>query len=78
MSEYFEFEREQTASFLEITLENTTVITRYGKKGTKGRSTEKRYDDPATAVKEYKKLVKEKKEKGPDDSYFTLDGSYEL
>jgi predicted DNA-binding WGR domain protein len=64
MKNYFEYQDEKSAKFWEITVEGTTLKTRYGKIGTTGQTTEKVFADEAAVQKEYAKLVKEKTGKG--------------
>jgi predicted DNA-binding WGR domain protein len=64
MKNYFEYQDEKSSKFWEITVEGTTLKTRYGKIGTTGQTTEKVFADEAAVQKEYAKLVKEKTGKG--------------
>jgi predicted DNA-binding WGR domain protein len=64
MKRMFEFRDETSAKFWEITLEGSTVITRYGKVGSSGNNARKSFADKDTAKKEFEKLIKEKTRKG--------------
>jgi predicted DNA-binding WGR domain protein len=64
MKNYFEYQDEKSSKFWEITIEGTTLKTRYGKIGTTGQTTEKVFADEAAVQKEYARLVKEKTGKG--------------
>jgi predicted DNA-binding WGR domain protein len=76
MMEYFEYQEENVLCFFEITLEHKVVRTRYGRKGSKGVTTEKVFGDVNMAEKEYERLLQEKKE--DDRFYFRLGDTYEL
>ena len=64
MKRLFEFRDGSSAKFWEITLEGSTVITRYGKIGSVGNNAHKSFDDAPSAQKEFEKLIKEKTKKG--------------
>ena len=64
MLHYFEFKDENSSKFWEISLEDKTITTCYGKLNSAGKSTTKAFSDTETAQKEFDKLVKEKTEKG--------------
>jgi predicted DNA-binding WGR domain protein/Leucine-rich repeat (LRR) protein len=64
MKRLFEFRDGSSAKFWEITLEGSTVITRYGKIGSVGNNAHKSFADEDAAKKEFEKLVKEKTKKG--------------
>jgi predicted DNA-binding WGR domain protein len=76
MMQYFEFTEENVSCFFEITLENKTVRTRYGQKGTQGIIKEEIFRDANAAAKKYEKLVQEKQE--DDAFYFVLGDAYRL
>jgi predicted DNA-binding WGR domain protein len=60
----YEFVEGTSSKFWAIRRDGTTVVTRYGKIGTDGQSTEKDFATDALAQKEYDKLVHEKTKKG--------------
>jgi predicted DNA-binding WGR domain protein len=64
MKRYFEYKDEKSAKFWEISFNETTVTTRYGKIGAAGQVSEKVFAEETGAKKEYEKLVKEKTGKG--------------
>jgi Leucine-rich repeat (LRR) protein/predicted DNA-binding WGR domain protein len=64
MLQYFELLDGTSSKFWEVSLNANTLTTRYGKIGTAGKATQKDFDDPVKAQKEYDKLVKEKTGKG--------------
>jgi uncharacterized protein (TIGR02996 family) len=61
---YFELVEGTSSKFWEVRLEGESVITRHGKIGTAGQTTEKELDGKLEAFKEYDKLVAEKLKKG--------------
>jgi uncharacterized protein (TIGR02996 family) len=61
---YFEFSEGSSSKFWEISLDGTTVTTRYGKIGSDGQSTPKAYKSAGEAKAEHDKLVAEKTKKG--------------
>lgn len=76
MTQYFEYQEEQTICFYEITLDNKIVRIRSGQKGTKGTTNEKVFRDQDTAVQEYERLIEEKKE--DNAFFFRLGDDYRL
>lgn len=64
---YFEFVEGSSSKFWEISLEGTSVITRYGRIGSDGQTSVKDFDSDAKAQKEYDKLVGEKTKKGYEE-----------
>lgn len=60
----YEFSEGSSNKFWEITLDDTTVTTRYGRIGSDGQETTKDYKTKAEAKKAYDKLVAEKTKKG--------------
>lgn len=63
MLRYFELQEGTSSKFWEISLNVNTIITRYGKIGTQGKTTQKDLENPVKAQQEFDKLVKEKREK---------------
>jgi uncharacterized protein (TIGR02996 family) len=61
---YFEFVEGTSSKFWEVSIEDTSVKTRYGKIGTAGQQTVKDFDSKSEAFKELDKLVTEKTKKG--------------
>jgi len=61
---YFEFVEGSSSKFWEISLDDTSFTTRYGRLGTEGQMSMKEYDSHEKAQKEYDKLVAEKTRKG--------------
>ncbi len=64
MKKYFEYKDDKSSKFWEITINDKTVTTRFGKIGTAGQTSEKVFDTVDKAEKEYQKLIKEKAGKG--------------
>jgi uncharacterized protein (TIGR02996 family) len=64
---YFEFVEGTSSKFWAISMEDSSVKTRYGKIGTAGQATVKEFDDRAQAFKEFDKLVAEKTKKGYEE-----------
>jgi predicted DNA-binding WGR domain protein len=64
MKRYFEYKDDTSSKFWEIIISENIIITRYGKIGTQGQTSEKAFADEEKAQKEYSKLVKEKTGKG--------------
>ncbi|MBK7884818.1 MAG: WGR domain-containing protein [Chitinophagaceae bacterium] len=62
--ERFEFSDTTSNKFWEIAIENSKMITRFGRMGTKGQTLIKTFDDDATALKEKEKMIEEKLRKG--------------
>jgi predicted DNA-binding WGR domain protein len=60
----YEFVEGTSSKFWEITLEGSSFKTKYGRIGTDGTVTQKDYDSPDKAKKEYDKLIAEKVKKG--------------
>ncbi|MGC4121748.1 MAG: WGR domain-containing protein [Myxococcales bacterium] len=60
----YEFVEGGSSKFWEIALEETSVVTTYGRIGTEGQSTTKEFDDEGEAQEAYDKLVAEKTKKG--------------
>lgn len=60
----YEFQEGSSHKFWEITLEDRSFTTRYGKVGADGQSTVKSWSSPAEAKREYDKLVASKVKKG--------------
>jgi DNA ligase 1 len=56
MKNYFEYQDDKSSKFWEITVEGTTLKTRYGKMGTTGQTTEKVFADAAAVQTEYYKV----------------------
>lgn len=65
---YFEFSEGSSNKFWEVSLEGTSVRTRYGKIGAKGQLTVKDLDSKGAAQKELDRLVAEKTKKGYAES----------
>jgi predicted DNA-binding WGR domain protein len=63
-----EFEEGTSSKFWRARVEGKKLFVNYGKLGTTGQTQVKDFSDHATAVKEYEKLVKEKRKKGYTDS----------
>ncbi len=61
---YFEFVEGTSSKFWEIRVEGSAFLTRYGKIGTDGQTTQKDWDSPERAQAEANKLVVEKTKKG--------------
>ena len=61
---HFEFSEGSSNKFWEISVDGTTVRTRYGKIGASGQLTIKEFDDKAGAFKEVERLIHEKTKKG--------------
>jgi predicted DNA-binding WGR domain protein len=64
MKNYFEYQDDKSSKFWEITIDDKTVTTRYGKIGTTGQTANKTFESVEKAEKEYNKLVVEKTKKG--------------
>ncbi len=64
MKNYFEFKDDKSSKFWEISINDKTMTTRYGKIGTNGQSSEKPFETDVLAKKEYNKLIAEKTKKG--------------
>lgn len=75
MTEYFEFEQQNVSCFWEITLTDNVIKIRCGEAGTKGDVTETVFHDRVETMKEYNRLVKEKKQ---DETYYFRLGDYRL
>ncbi len=60
----YEFSEGTSQKFWEITQTGSSFATTYGKIGTPGRSTTKKFASPAEARKQHDKLVVEKTKKG--------------
>jgi predicted DNA-binding WGR domain protein len=63
-----EFEEGTSSKFWRARVEGKTLYVNYGKIGTNGQTQVKDFADHAGAVKEYEKLVREKRKKGYVDS----------
>jgi predicted DNA-binding WGR domain protein len=63
-----EFEEGTSSKFWRARVEGKTLYVNYGKIGTNGQTQVKDFADHAGAVKEYEKLVREKRKKGYADS----------
>jgi predicted DNA-binding WGR domain protein len=63
----FEFSEGSSNKFWEIWMEDTSVMTKYGRIGSDGSQTVKDFGDEAKAEKEYDKLVNEKTKKGYEE-----------
>lgn len=63
-----EFEEGTSSKFWRARVEGKTLYVNYGKIGTNGQTQVKDFADHAGAVKEYDKLVREKRKKGYVDS----------
>jgi predicted DNA-binding WGR domain protein len=63
-----EFEEGTSSKFWRARVEGKTLYVNYGKLGSTGQTQVKDFADPATAAKEYDKLVKEKRKKGYVDA----------
>jgi uncharacterized protein (TIGR02996 family) len=61
---YFEFSEGSSNKFWEVSIDGTTVRTRYGKIGAKGQLTVKEFGSKGDAQKERDKLIAEKTKKG--------------
>jgi uncharacterized protein (TIGR02996 family) len=61
---YFEFSEGGSSKFWEITLDGKSFVTRYGRIGTDGQKTPKKFASPEKAREEAKKLIAEKVGKG--------------
>jgi predicted DNA-binding WGR domain protein len=64
MNKYFEFKDGKSSKFWEISITGKKIITRFGKIGTTGQTSEKSLADAAAAQKEYDRLIREKTQKG--------------
>jgi predicted DNA-binding WGR domain protein len=63
-----EFEEGTSSKFWRARVEGKTLYVNYGKIGTNGQTQVKDFGDHAGAVKEYEKLVREKRKKGYTDA----------
>jgi uncharacterized protein (TIGR02996 family) len=63
----FEFVEGTSSKFWEISMEGSSVTTRYGRIGSDGQTTTKDFDSKVEAFKEYDKLVAEKTKKGYEE-----------
>ncbi|HWO22223.1 MAG TPA: WGR domain-containing protein [Kofleriaceae bacterium] len=63
-----EFEEGTSSKFWRARVEGKKLFVNYGKIGTTGQTQVKDFSDHATALKEYDKLIKEKRKKGYTDS----------
>jgi predicted DNA-binding WGR domain protein len=63
-----EFEEGTSSKFWRARVEGKKLFVNYGKLGTTGQTQIKDFSDHASAVKEYEKLIREKKKKGYTDS----------
>jgi predicted DNA-binding WGR domain protein len=63
-----EFEEGTSSKFWRARVEGKTLYVNYGKIGTAGQTQVKDFADHATAMKEYEKVVREKRKKGYVDS----------
>lgn len=63
-----EFEEGTSSKFWRARVEGKTLYVNYGKLGTAGQTQVKDFADHATAMKEYEKVVREKRKKGYVDS----------
>lgn len=63
-----EFEEGTSSKFWRARVEGKTLYVNYGKIGTNGQTQVKQLADHAEALKEYEKLVREKRKKGYTDS----------
>jgi predicted DNA-binding WGR domain protein len=63
-----EFEEGTSSKFWRARVEGKTLYVNYGKLGTNGQTQVKDFADHASAVKEYEKLVREKRKKGYADA----------
>jgi predicted DNA-binding WGR domain protein len=63
-----EFEEGTSSKFWRARVEGKTLYVNYGKLGTNGQTQVKDFADHASAVKEYEKVVREKRKKGYVDS----------
>jgi len=77
MKKYFEFADGNSVKFWEIKTDGNKVITRYGKSGSAGRTSEKSFADSTAAQKEHDKLVREKIKKGYAEAGDTAAGEKE-
>lgn len=64
MTQYFEYKDDKSSKFWEITIADISIITRYGKIGTEGKTNNKSFANQDLAKKEYNKLIQEKIKKG--------------
>ncbi len=71
MKRYFEFVEGSSAKFWETAQNGNEVTVRFGRIGTDGRSQTKCFDDVAAATKHTAKLIKEKTNKGYDETAAT-------
>ena len=60
----YEFKSGTSNKFWEISLDGKRFTTRYGRIGTDGQTTAKKFPSTATAKAEYEKLIAEKVRKG--------------
>jgi predicted DNA-binding WGR domain protein len=65
---HLEFEEGTSSKFWRARVEGKTLYVNYGKIGTNGQTQVKDFADHAGAVKEYEKLIREKRKKGYTDS----------
>ena len=63
-----EFEEGTSSKFWRARVEGKTLYVNYGKLGTNGQTQVKDFADRAGAMKEYEKLVREKRKKGYNDA----------
>jgi predicted DNA-binding WGR domain protein len=64
---YFEFSEGTSNKFWQIWIDGTCVLTKYGRIGTTGSTTQKEWGTDDKATKEYNKLVDEKTKKGYEE-----------
>lgn len=64
MKRYFEYQDAQSSKFWEITRQGTEIVTRYGKIGTEGKQSFRRFDTGEETTKAFKRLIAEKTSKG--------------
>lgn len=60
----YEYSQGSSSKFWEIALDGTSVVTRWGKIGSKGQETTKSFETEREAKKEHDRLVAEKTKKG--------------
>ncbi len=61
---YYEFVKGTSSKFWEITIKENTFIIKYGRIGSEGQQTVKKWDSPETALREATKLRESKEKKG--------------
>ena len=64
MKRYFEYKDDNSSKFWEITRQGREIIVQYGKIGTGGKQSFKRFETETETIKAFKRLIAEKTGKG--------------